>query len=454
MKKIFTLFSALTLGVASFSQVVFQSDLSSWAAGDPTDWMGSVTNIPPASVVEQTVGVTYGTSMASLINTTASHQRFSTQPVTVTAGSTYLIEMWVAGSMGQLRTGFYDATNASYNAYNTYFDMAVESAGSLVLLTQEVTVPAGCTSGQFILSLHSTDPTYAGSPFFLGIIVDSVAISETTPTPPTVTTIYDIQYTVDVSGDSPEAGNVVTTYGIVTGVIGFGADVDRFFIQDGDGAWNGVYVYDNTYTVALGDSVEVTGTVTEYFGLTEISSVTNVTVINSGNAQPNAVVIPTGSAAQEQYECVLVQVTDGLCNNPDAGFGQFIVNDGSGDRIVDDQIYQHTATLNDVYEVTGVTFLSFGEVKIYPRIPADINVLGYAGVEENLAFTIYPNPANEMVIVNVAPDAVVRIYSMSGALIYEGIGDMTLDVSNLEAGIYQITVLQNETSTTQKLVVQ
>jgi hypothetical protein len=68
--------------------------------------------------------------------------------------------MWVAGAAGQLRTGFYDATNAAYNTYNTYFNMATESAGNLVLLTQEVTVPASCTSGQFILSLHSTDPTY------------------------------------------------------------------------------------------------------------------------------------------------------------------------------------------------------------------------------------------------------------------------------------------------------
>jgi DNA/RNA endonuclease YhcR with UshA esterase domain len=395
--------------------------------------------------------------MASLINTSASHQRFSTQNVTVVAGETYLIEMWVAGAAGQLRTGFYDATNAAYNTYNSYFNMATESAGNLVLLTQEVTVPAGCTSGQFILSLHSTDPTYAGAPFYLGIIVDSVAISATTPTPPTITSIYDIQYTTDISGDSPENGNVVTTSGIVTGVIAFGGDADRFFIQDGDGAWNGIYVYENGYTVALGDSVDVTGTVTEYFGLTEISSVTNVTVVSSGNAQPTPVAISTGDAAQEQYECVLVQVSDALCSVADDGFGGFTVNDGSGNRVIDDQVidtYPIVPTVGNAYQVTGIPFLSFSEVKILPRVAGDVVVTDFAGIEENNTFTIYPNPSNSVVVLTVQPDAVIRIYSVSGALVYEAVGETTIDVSNFEAGIYQVTVLQNETTSTQKLSIQ
>jgi len=454
MKKIVTLFSLIAFGTAAFSQVVFQSDLSSWAGGDPTDWMGSSTSISSANVVEQTLTSTYGSSDASLINTTASHVRFTTQNVTVVPGQTYEIQMWVGAVSGSLRTGFYDATNAAYNAYNPYFDMAVESAGTSVLLTQQVTAPATCTSGQFILSVHSTDPTYAGAPYYIGIIVDSVAITAVTPTPPTVTSIYDIQYTTLPSGDSPEVGNVVTTYGIVTGVIGFGADVDRFFIQDGDGPWTGIYVYENGTPVTLGDSVEVTGTIQEYFGLTEIASVTNITIVNSGNAQPNAVVVATGNCAQEQYESVLVKVTDALCNNQDAGFGQFIVNDGTGDRLIDDQIYQHVATLNDVYEITGVTFLSFGEVKVYPRIPADIVVLGYAGINENSSFTMYPNPASESVFVNLQSNAIVRVYAMNGALIYEGIGESLLDISTFEPGIYQVTVLQNETTSTQKLIVK
>ena len=453
MKKIFTLFSAIVIGTVGFGQVVFQSDLSSWSGGNPTDFMGSATNIPGSSVWEQTVGVTYGTSMASLINTTASHQRFTTQNVSVVAGQAYEIKMWVAGSMGSLRTGFYDATNAAYNTYNPYLNMAVESAGNLVMLTQTVTVPATCTSGQFIFSLHSTDPTYAGAPFYLGIILDSVAVTAVTLPPPTLVDIYDIQYTTDISGDSPETGNIVTTRGVVTGVIGFGADAGRFFIQDGSGPWTGIYVYDTT-PVTLGDSVEVTGTITEYFGLTEFTSVSAVTIISSGNPQPIATDVSTLNAAQEQYECVLVKVSDAICNNPSAGFGTFIVNDGSGDRIVDDQIYTYVPVLGNAYDITGVTFLSFSEVKIYPRIAADIVTTGYASVEENIAFSIYPNPATSSVKLNVQADALVTIYALTGELIYQGIGNGLIDVTNFSKGLYQVVVTQNEITSTQKLIIQ
>ncbi|MBK6525959.1 MAG: hypothetical protein IPG07_10680 [Crocinitomicaceae bacterium] len=83
----------------------------------------------------------------------------------------------------------------------------------MTMLTQTVTVPASATtSGEFIISVINTDN-------LVGIIIDSVSISSTILPPPTITSIYDLQYTVDASGNSPEAGNVVTTSGIVTGVI-------------------------------------------------------------------------------------------------------------------------------------------------------------------------------------------------------------------------------------------
>jgi hypothetical protein len=33
---------------------------------------------------------------------------------------------------------------------------------------------------------------------------------------------------------------------------------------------------------------------------------------------------------------------------------------------------------------------------------------------------------------------------MNGALVYEGAGETTLDISEFEAGIYQVNVLQND----------
>ena len=454
MKKIFTLISAITFGAASFSQVIFQSDLGSWTAGAPDGWMGTKTNIGAGNVVMQTLSSTYGAADASLMNTDPSatnHKRFTTQNIAVTAGETYEVEIWLVSAMGYLRTGFYDATNDAYNTYNPYINVGSVSGGNPTMISQNITIPAGCTSGQLILSVYGTDPST--EPFDIGIIIDSVSVSGTIVAPPTTISIYDIQYTTDISGDSPENGNIVTTSGIVTGVIGFGADSGRFFIQDGNGPWNGIYVYNNTYAVALGDEVEVTGTVSEYFGLTELGFVSDVTIVSSSNPQPTPAVINTFDATEEQYESVLVQVTDAKCNNDDAGFGQFIVNDGSGDRLIDDQIYQYSPTLNDVYAITGVTFLSFGEVKIYPRIAADIDVLGFAGLEENNTFAMYPNPANDIVTLNVSSNTMVQIYSMTGALVYEGQGK-TIDVSAFEAGAYMVTAIQNETVSTQKLMVK
>jgi hypothetical protein len=105
-------------------------------------------------------------------------------------------------------------------------------------------------------------------------------------------------------------------------------------------------------------------------------------VVTSGNAQPTPVAINTGDAAQEQYECVLVQVTDAVCSVADDGFGGFTVNDGSGNRVIDDQVidtYPIVPTVGNVYQVTGIPFLSFSEVKILPRIAGDIVVTGFAG---------------------------------------------------------------------------
>ncbi|HOZ30960.1 MAG TPA: hypothetical protein PLL66_08585, partial [Bacteroidales bacterium] len=139
---------------------------------------------------------------------------------------------------------------------------------------------------------------------------------------PEYTPIYDIQYTTAPDGASPLATQTGTTRGVVAGVFG-----DKFWIQDGAGAWNGVYVYYTTTPgPARGDSVTVAGTVTEYNSLTEISPVTNVTVLNSGNTIAAATVLSTANVGVEMYEGVLVTTT-GVCTNADAGYGMWEIND-------------------------------------------------------------------------------------------------------------------------------
>ncbi|MDX6348793.1 MAG: uncharacterized protein QOF84_3583 [Streptomyces sp.] len=122
--------------------------------------------------------------------------------------------------------------------------------------------------------------------------------------------IHDIQGSTRLS---PYAGQAVSSIpGIVTGVRTSGTK--GFWIQDDtpddDPATSeGIFVFtSSTPTVAVGDSVQVSGTVTEYYpggktaggqSVTEISKPT-VTVVSSGNAVPAAVVL-TAKSVPDDY---------------------------------------------------------------------------------------------------------------------------------------------------------
>ncbi|MDN3024811.1 endonuclease/exonuclease/phosphatase family protein [Streptomyces sp. S.PB5] len=120
-------------------------------------------------------------------------------------------------------------------------------------------------------------------------------------TDPGTARIHDIQGTTRVS---PYAGKAVTRVpGIVTGVRTSGSK--GYWIQDPEADTDartseGLFVYTGsaTPTVAVGDSVLVTGKVTEYYPSSSSQSVTEitgptVTVLSSGNALPAPVALNT-----------------------------------------------------------------------------------------------------------------------------------------------------------------
>lgn len=274
----------------------------------------------------------------------------------------------------------------------------------------------------------------------------------------TITSIYDIQYTGGGTGDSPLNGNVVTTRGVVTGVYQIGSNADRFFIQDGDGAWNGIYVYENGYTVALGDSVLVTGEVTEYFGLTELSFVSDVTILNSGNAMPNPVTVTNATLGNEEYEGVIVTLEDAICITTENTYGEWTANDGTATFVtIDDDLLpaMYSPVLGDGYDITGIRHFAFDLNIIYPTTSSQIVTVGWAGIDENsVTFTVYPNPATEMITLNADPSALISIYSITGATVYTGVSTSTIDVSNLDAGIYTVAVTTNGVTESQRLVIR
>jgi len=130
---------------------------------------------------------------------------------------------------------------------------------------------------------------------------------------------------------SPFEGEVVATGpNVVTALTDRG-----FFIQtpparsDGDGATSdGIYVYlGRTPGVREGDLVQVTGTVSEYYGMTELSSSPAVTVVEDGAAIPPPVELgpslPSGDPPPERslepLEGMLVRLLPGTITGPASG---------------------------------------------------------------------------------------------------------------------------------------
>jgi hypothetical protein len=450
MKRIFTLLTAITIGSAAFGQV-FQSDLSDWTGINPDGWMGTKTNlIAGGGSVTETPGGTYGSSSATLVNTDNSGKRFTTQSIAVVGGETYEVKMWVNGTVGDFGARLYDVTGAAFIGNTTYLDLATVSNGVLTEISQTVVAPANCVEAEFMIYLASTSAT--------GFVLDSVSIAVTAPAPPApFVSIYDIQYTTDANGDSPELDNVVMTKGVVTGVYQIGSNADRFFIQDGDGAWTGIYVYENGTSVTLGDSVTVTGKVLEYNGLTEMGYVENITILNSGNAQPTATVVTSATVGNEEYEGVLVKVEDGINTVAPNQYGAWTMNEGGDITIDDDLMAPFTPVLNNAYDVTGVRHLSFGEILVLPRTAAtDIIVTGNASINETVInANIFPNPANNNVTIS-GVNGTVSIYAINGEVVYNGTITNTLNVNtqNLTTGLYIVEVIENNVTANYKLIVE
>tara|TARA_B100001093_G_scaffold482116_1_gene513452 strand:+ start:776 stop:2155 length:1380 start_codon:yes stop_codon:yes gene_type:complete len=272
--------------------------------------------------------------------------------------------------------------------------------------------------------------------------IDNILITEGSappPPPPGIDTvsIYDIQFTTNTNGMSNYDGSQVYTGGIVSAV----RDDSSFYLASGSGAWSGVYVYSFDYLLSEGDSVVMDAEVAEYYDLTELKNISNVQVISSGNI-PNVNNCNTAAANSEEFEGCLVKVTNATCNNDNPGFGEWIINDGSGDVSVDDLIYAHTATLNTSYNVTGVTTFSYGAYKLLPRSSADISEFVSVNEYNNNDFTFYPNPLNDNLLnISVLEPVLISIFDYSGKLVDNqrlNKGLNSIQLSNLNSGLYFI----------------
>ncbi|MFH2141119.1 MAG: T9SS type A sorting domain-containing protein [Bacteroidota bacterium] len=432
MKHIFTLFIGFFAFVLLMNAQIFQSNFENWTAGNPDGWVGIKTNIESDSIIQITTGATYGSNACKLVNTESTHKRLTTQPLSVTAGEAYEIKFWVKGK-GNIRTALYDVDYGNYNAYINV------DAATWTQYSQTVTAAASSSSAEFIISVQST---VAANDH---LQLDSVAI---VPTTVNFVSIYDIQ---GQAATSPYNGQVVKTRGVVTALhYDFeGGTYKGYFIQDGAGQWNGMYVYSTTVTPAIGDSVSVTATVTEFSGLTELTSVTSV-ILNSGNVLPSPTSITTGTMA-EGYESVLISLSNAQCTDANAGYGIWIVNDGSGALGVDDDIFAYTPILNEYYSITGIGHYSFSEYKILPRSVADV-ILGINDINKNNLIKLYPNPSVDGVFFIEGAIINVSITDAQGKFLFNT--SNKIDLSNYSKGVYIAKIQTENGIVLEKIVIE
>jgi hypothetical protein len=80
-----------------------------------------------------------------------------------------------------------------------------------------------------------------------------------------------------------------------------------------------------------------------------------------------------------------------------------------------------------------------------PVIPAPVHI------------GVYPNPANESVVISTASDQVIEITSTLGQVVYTTTATgtaTTIDLNNFEAGVYFVNVYTGSSKVTEQLIVE
>ncbi|MCI0344069.1 MAG: lamin tail domain-containing protein, partial [Chloroflexi bacterium] len=207
-------------------------------------------------------------------------------------------------------------------------DVATASYGAEGGNDQSLTLDPDVTGAAFVL--HTVATGSGGARFSPGTGIDGTTFAGCTA-PPAVAEIFEIQ---GPGLTSPFATQTVTTLGnVVTALASNG-----FFIQTPDTradadpeTSNGIFVFTGGAPgVAVGDEVDVTGQVVEFFNFTEFSNGPAVTFVSGGNPLPAAVTFddttpspdqPQPATEFERYEGMLVTVTGGRIASGNQRFG-------------------------------------------------------------------------------------------------------------------------------------
>lgn len=320
-----TLVSA-TLPAAVDNQAQVEIRIITTNASGSDEWVGiddiivsSVADTTPRVVVTQTAGATAVLEAGETTDTyTLRLGTMPSAPVTVRATADAQTMLSLDGT-----------------TFAAAVDVILSDTSPVTVTVRAVDDTIAETATHFGTITHtvvaSTDANY---PTSLGVPGLTVSVGDDD-----VGVVISFIHDVQGSGDaSPLINQSVTIEGIVVADFqGAAPALGGFYVQEQDAdadndpaTSEGILVYDATSSgsldVSVGDRVTVTGTVVEFNGLTEISSVTAVTVDASAQPLPTAatVSLPVDAAtALELYEGMRITIPQTLTVSGTRNLGQY-----------------------------------------------------------------------------------------------------------------------------------
>lgn len=271
---------------------------------------------------------------------------------------------------------------------------------------------------------------------------------------------------VEVQGEgdtSPYENQQITVSGKVTETFG-----DSWYMQDDYGAWNGLYIVGPDVVIPanvpywnadrqpeVGDVLELTGTVIEEDGNTQLVDVTLVEFVDFWNATPAGIWTTATETQDEQYEGTRIRLENAtVLTAPDAdGYWTVAMDDGEvtcwGVDTYDPSNNEDPdgPTPGDVYLIYGASHQAGDEYVLHV---GDIDVVSL-GVAEQVGsqWSLYPIPASESLTVTPGTGVWdgttidIRVYNSTGRLVIEqnALQPTTpVEVEALPVGVYSVRI--------------
>ena len=391
------------------------------------------------------------------------------------------------------------------NADNTAFTEVPMTLKSGTTDEFEGTIPANTegTIVKYYIKATDNDDNHSYEPFTASNTTGATAFYTVRDSG---LTIVDLQYVLDATSDaSPYRDQEVTVKGYIT-ASAKPYDLEDVYMQDKDATeWGGIRLTGSADLISLyrTQEVEVTGTVQESFGFTQLV-VTSVT--KTGNtAEISPIEVPVSDSlgrlnrGLEKYESMLVKMvnTGGKVkiSNPRLNpFGEWTVASDTGASfanstkvqtgvkngnnnsslwvsVVSDSAFETTegvmevplvvATKEmDMDAIIGVLYYGFNQYAVKPRnnddlvgFSVELDTTDYPEIVsvqdfKALGMRFYPNPVTSVINVDVENNAqgTCTVRSLDGRVVAESVllENTTVDVSALMSGLYILEFTSKE----------